>query len=141
MAERVVQAGAVDVRSLVDAAVKQIDADAARLGRAFRAVPADDADGVSLEVFAAIATARRHALAAIGKLLALDTQDPAKGTALTALSALAAALGSQYRSLRTRDPVVAQKEDALAGDRFAAATKAFAKLDRALGCPYGCKKG
>jgi hypothetical protein len=121
--------------------VKQIDADAARLSRAFRAVPATDADGVSLEVFAAIATARRHALAAFGKVLAHDSQDPAKSIALMALSTLGAGLGSQYRSLRTKDPLVARRESRLARDRFTAAADAFLELDRALGCPYGCKKG
>lgn len=140
MAEQIVAQGGVDVRTLVDAAKKQLDADNARLGRTFRAL-SPSSESVSLDVFAAIATARRHALASLAKLLALETQDPAKGAALTFLSTIAAALGSQYRLLQARDPIAARREDRLARDQLVAASRAFAELDRALGCPYGCRKG
>ena len=140
MAEQTHAAEAPDVRAVIAAAVRQLEADTARLGRALRRLPAN-ADGPSLEVFAALATARRNALTALRKLLALRTDDAARNAAATTLSLVAAALASQYDSLRATVPSVAAREERAARERFAAAGKAFAELDRALGCPYGCKKG
>ena len=133
MAESVAHAGASELKPLIEAAVKQLDADATRLLRALRAVPADDPDGVTLEVFAAIATARRHAFAWFGKVRNLDTDDPGKGDALSALSTLAAALGSWYRGLRSTDPTTRQREGRLAKERFASATRILERLETTRG--------
>lgn len=133
MAEHVVHAGTAELKPLVEAALRQLDADAIRLSRALRAVPAGDPDGVTLDVFAAIATARRHAYGWFGKVLNLDTDDPAKGDALAALSTVAAALGSWYRGLRTTDGATRQREQLLAKERFATATRIFEQLDKTLG--------
>lgn len=133
MADHVVRTGTAELEPLIEAAVKQLDADATRLLRALRAVPSDDPDGVTPGVFATIATARRHAFTWFGKIRNLDTDDPAKADALAALSTLAAALGSWYRGLRTTDRVTRQREERLAKERFATATTVLARLDRAPG--------
>lgn len=132
MAEHGVHAGAAELKPLLEAALKQLDADATRLGRALRAVPSSDPDGVTLDVFAAIATARLHAFTWFGKVRSLDTDDPAKADALAALSTVAAALGSWYRSLRTTDATTRLREERLAKERFATATSVFDRLDKAL---------
>lgn len=133
MAEHTVRAGTAELKPLVEAALKQLDADATRLSRALRAVPAGDPDGLTLDVFAAIATARRHAYGWFGKVLNLDTDDPAKPAALAALSTLAAALGSWYRGLRTTDGATRRREERLARERFATATRILEHLDETLG--------
>jgi hypothetical protein len=135
------QVGSADLRGVIGAAIAQLDSDVARLGRELRALPEDDEDGVSLNVYVAIATARRHALSWFGKVLAVDSPDPARRAALTTLSTVATALGSYYRALRAAGTTTGQREDRLAGERFAAAARAFGELDRELGCPYGCKRG
>lgn len=133
MAEQVAHGGAEELAPLIEAARKQLDADATRLARAFRVVPASDPDGVTLEVFAAIATARRHAYAWFGQIRNLATDEPAKTDALAALSTVAAALGSWYRALRATDPATRQREGRLAKERFATATTVFDGLDNAPG--------
>jgi hypothetical protein len=133
MAEHTAHADPAGLEPLLEAARKQLDTDATRLLRALRAVPADDPDGVTLEVFAAIATARRHTFASFGKIRSLVTDDPAKADALAALSTLAAALGSWYRSLRTADPATRRREGRLANERFATATTILERLDTRLG--------
>jgi hypothetical protein len=133
MAEHVAHAGAAELKPLIEAAVIQLDVDATRLVRALRAVPADAPDGVTLDVFAAIATARRHAYAWFGKVRNLDTDDPGKADALSALSTLAAALGNWYRGLRSTNPATRHREGRLAKERFAAATRILERLDETLG--------
>jgi hypothetical protein len=130
-----------DLRATIDAAVARLDADAGLLARALRSKATKNSDDVPLSVFAAIATARRHAFASFGTIRRLESTGPEYGLALMTFSILGSALGSVYRSLRERDPVAAKRERRLADERFAAATRVFADLDRALGCPYGCKKG
>jgi hypothetical protein len=121
-----------DVRSLIDEARRQLDADAARIARALRAVPVDDADGATTELFAAIAGARRHTLAWLRKLFESDADHPAKRPAVTALSALAAAQGAWYRALRGPDPATKRREDRRANELFALAGQVFADLDQTL---------
>lgn len=133
MPEHVARAGTAELQPLIEAARKQLDTDATCLVRALRAVPAGDPDGVTLEVFAAIATARRHAFTWFGRVRNLDSEDPAKADALSALSTLAAALGSWYRGLRSTDPATRQREERLAGERFGTATRILERLDKTLG--------
>lgn len=133
MAEHVGQGAAAELGPLVEAARRQLEADATRLSRALRAVPVSDPDGVTLEVFSVIATARRHAYAWFGRIRQLETDDPAKTDALAALSTVAAALGSWYRALRTTDPTTRKRETLLAKERFALATTVFDRLDKPVG--------
>ena len=128
MAEHLAHSGTAELEPLLEAARTQLDADAPRVLRALRAVPADDPDGVTLGVFAAIATARRHAFAWFGKIRSLETDDPAKADALAALSIVAAALGAWYRGLRATDPTTRQREERLAKERFASATIVLERL-------------
>ena len=122
-----------DVRALIAEARRQLDADSDRIGRALRAIPPDDKYGVTVEVFSALARARRHTVNWLEKLIKVETEDPAKHPALTALSTLAAALGSWYVALRETDPATRRTEDRRAKELFARAKRAFADLDRTLG--------
>ena len=133
MPENLARSGTAELKPLIVAAMKQLEADSTRLSRALSAVPPSNPDGVTLEVFAAIAAARRHAFAWFGKVQSLETDDPSKADALAALSTLAAALGSWYRGLRATDAVTRQREGLRAKKRFATATTIFERLDKELG--------
>ncbi len=141
MASVAVEQNAEELQRLIDAAIRRLDADSARVGRALRAIPVSDPDGVSRDLFRALAAARRNALGIFANVLALETPHPAKGRALTWLALGAAGLGAFYRSLRAGDTPSGRRQDRLAQAYFTRATAAFGEMDRALGCPYGCKVG
>lgn len=140
MPERVVEVGAPELKRLLEARMKQLEADVAQLGIAIRAVGISDP--IPLAVFRLLASTRRHTLAAFGAVLKLRTEHPAKAHALTWLSLGAAGLSAFYNSLRLRTsaPAASQQQDRRAHRYFTEADEAFLKLDAALGCPYGCKK-
>jgi hypothetical protein len=129
-----------DVGTLVSEAKRLLDADLRRIRSAARSSPPEDDFPPS--VFKAIATARRDALTSFGKVLRLQSDEPARQLALTWLSYAAAGLTASYEALRAERiaPATAGKQRRLAQDRFARTSKTFLELDRALGCPFGCKE-
>jgi hypothetical protein len=131
---------AEEVKRLVDAALAQLDADTDRLHRAFRAIPADDADGLSLAVFKALLAARRNVLATYGRLLTLDSSHSSKNFALAWCSVVAAAIAAFHRELHATSSAERRRQQRLATEYFARGHDALLKLDRELGCPYGCKE-
>lgn len=116
-----------------------MDADAARFSRALKALPPDSPDGLSQAMFDTLRTARRSTFAFFGRILALDTRHPARDLALSMLSHHATGLGAYYRALRAEGTPAGQRQDRRAAASFVAASRAFAALDRELGCPFGCK--
>jgi hypothetical protein len=129
----------VELKQLVDDAKKRLDAGAARFRRALRGTQIGGE--TPLAPFKAIAAARRDALAAFGKILALDSSDESKHLALTWLSLTAAGLSAFHEALRAERlaPATSRQQHQLAHVRFTNARKTFLDLDRALGCPYGCR--
>jgi hypothetical protein len=135
MSTQASQAAAVD--QLVADAARQLEADGARFSRELRKEPLGGEP--TLAVMKELSVARRHALAAFGRVLAAPDH-PAKLPALQWLALTAGALTALYSSIRiaTRAPAASAKEHRRARARFKAAGKAFHEVDRALGCPYGC---
>jgi hypothetical protein len=130
---------AADVRSIVADARQRLAADMARIDRAVRAAPTGEP--LPNGVFDALGTARRDALTAFGRLLQLS-EAPARQEALAWLSIMAASLTSTYRALRAErvSPATAARARQQAQSRLRQVAPAFLALDRALGCPYGCKE-
>lgn len=139
MAESAADRSLADVGTLVSEAKQRLDADLRGIQRAVRSSPPEDDFPPS--VFKAIATARREALTSFGKVFRLQSDEPARQLALAWLSYTAVALAAMYDALRAERiaPATAGKQRRLARDRFARTSKAFLELDRALGCPFGCK--
>lgn len=126
------------LKKALDTALRRQSADALRVGRALRALPTGDVS-VSPALFTAIASAYRNALASTKKLQALPDEHASAAVAVFATQATA--LEAWYESLRPGVPAQSSRRDATrARWHFDAAAKAFLKLDKALGCPYGCKE-
>lgn len=133
-------AASADVASIVADAKRRLDGHLSRIDRLVRATPF--IDPFPPTVFTAIGAARRDALTAFGRILRLETDDPAKELGLTWLSYVAAGLSSTHAALREQrlGASTARKTRRLARARFARIGGAFLELDRALGCPHGCKE-
>lgn len=128
------------VKPLVATAKRRLDADARLIDRAVLAT--QPGFHLPAAVFAAIGTARRDALAAFARVFAAEAPGPARELALRWLSLTAAAFGATHDALRAERlaPTTAVRKRRLARDRMALSGEAFLELDRALGCPYGCRR-
>jgi hypothetical protein len=126
-----------ELRSFVDAAVRQLREDVARLGRAMEVLSRSDG-APSSALFAAIATAYRHALANARKIEALDLDYEHKSAALAVFTMQATGLEAYHRSFRASTGAGQRRLDARASMYFKASSTAFLRLDQLLGCPYGC---
>lgn len=126
------------IEELVADALRQLEADGARLGRALRATPLGGEP--TLAALKEVATARRHALSAFGRLLA-SADHPVKPLALQWLSLVASGLTALHTAIRTatRAPATSAKQHRIASDHLRAAQARFLEIDRALGCPHGCR--
>lgn len=128
------------VKPLVAAAKRRLDADARLIDNAVLAT----LPGFHLPkaVFTAIGTARRDALAAFAKVFALKAEGEARQLALRWLSLTASGFGATHAALRAERlaPATAATKRRVARDRLARSGKAFLELDRALGCPHGCRR-
>lgn len=139
MPETRTTAASADVASVVSDAKRRLDEHLKRINGLVRANP--PADPFPLAVFTAIGAARKDALVAFGRILPLETDEPAKQLALTWLSYVAAGLSSTHAALREErlGAATAGRTRRLARARVAHVGEAFLELDRSLGCPHGCK--
>ena len=128
-----------ELRSFLDTAVRELREDVARLGRAMLALPKQE-ETPSPALFAAIATAYRHALANARRVEALDLDYELRSMALAVFVMQATGLETYHRSLRASTRAGRRRLDERAGMYFRASSTAFLQLDRLLGCPYGCKE-
>ena len=134
-------AASAEVEGIVADAKRRLDEHLRRINRLVRANP--PANPLPLAVFTAIGAARRDALTALGRILRLQSDEPAKQLALVWLSYVAAGLSSTHAALREEriGAATGGQTRRLARARFARVGEAFLELDRALGCPHGCKEG
>jgi hypothetical protein len=128
------------VKPLVAAAKRRLDEDGRRIDKAVLAT----APGFHLPaaVFTAIGTARRDALASFARVFAVQPNGATKQLALAWLSLTAAGFGATHDALRAERlaPATAARKRRVARERLARSGIAFLALDRALGCPHGCRR-
>jgi hypothetical protein len=130
---------AVALESEINAVLAQFERDSAGVARALRALPAGAKDVPTSALLAAYRVSHRSAVAAFKRLQAAESADPAKDLALTVVSLYMGHLAAAYRSLAATTSAARQRQRRLADAYAREGRKAALALDRALGCPYGCR--